>query len=153
MIKGGPKIINDGLVLCLDAHDAKSYAGEPTTNNLDSSDRANANTGPNVSNNFDSIAITKEVVNYSSDRPHVYRFKSTNATGYVSIGYNSSIQNQSGNVYAFSFDYKVIRADSGTTTNLHTGGIYESYGRGWLIKPAPEKESVLKSGKLNNKLD
>ena len=32
MIKGGPKIINDGLVLCLDAHDAKSYAGEPTTN-------------------------------------------------------------------------------------------------------------------------
>ena len=34
MIKGGPKIINDGLVLCLDAHDAKSYAGEPTTNVL-----------------------------------------------------------------------------------------------------------------------
>ena len=32
MIKGGPKIINDGLVLCLDAHDANSYAGEPTTN-------------------------------------------------------------------------------------------------------------------------
>ncbi len=32
MIKGGPKIINDSLVLCLDAHDAKSYAGEPTQN-------------------------------------------------------------------------------------------------------------------------
>ena len=32
MIKGGPKIVNDGLVLCLDAHDAKSYAGEPTQN-------------------------------------------------------------------------------------------------------------------------
>ena len=32
MIKGGPKIIKDGLVLCLDAHDAKSYAGEPVTN-------------------------------------------------------------------------------------------------------------------------
>ena len=28
----GGKIVNDGLVLCLDAHDAKSYAGEPTTN-------------------------------------------------------------------------------------------------------------------------
>lgn len=27
---------------------------------------------------------------------------------------------------------------------LHTGGIYESYGRGWLIKPEPEKEKVLK---------
>ena len=34
MIKGGPKIIKDGLVLCLDAHDAKSYAGEPVTNFL-----------------------------------------------------------------------------------------------------------------------
>ena len=38
MIKGGPKIIKDGLVLCLDAHDAKSYAGEPTTNLLGSND-------------------------------------------------------------------------------------------------------------------
>ena len=25
----------------------------------------------------------------------------------------------------------------------NTGGIYESYGRGWLIKPAPEKEKIL----------
>lgn len=33
--------------------------------------------------------------------------------------------------------------------NLHTGGIYESYGRGWLIKPAPEKEDALKYGEWN----
>ncbi|WP_240155008.1 DUF1080 domain-containing protein [Chitinophaga sp. Cy-1792] len=33
--------------------------------------------------------------------------------------------------------------------NLHTGGIYESYGRGWLIKPAPEKEQYLKMGEWN----
>jgi len=26
----------------------------------------------------------------------------------------------------------------------HTGGIYESYGRGWLIKPTPENEKYLK---------
>ena len=31
----------------------------------------------------------------------------------------------------------------------HTGGIYESYGRGWLIKPDPEKETVLKEGQWN----
>ena len=31
----------------------------------------------------------------------------------------------------------------------HTGGIYESYGRGWLIKPAPEKDSALKMGEWN----
>ncbi len=34
--------------------------------------------------------------------------------------------------------------------NLHTGGIYESYGRGWLIKPSPEKEAALKYGEWNN---
>lgn len=32
---------------------------------------------------------------------------------------------------------------------LHTGGIYESYGRGWLIKPDPAKEDVLKEGAWN----
>lgn len=31
----------------------------------------------------------------------------------------------------------------------HTGGIYESYGRGWLIKPKPEDEKHLKTGKWN----
>jgi hypothetical protein len=31
----------------------------------------------------------------------------------------------------------------------HTGGIYESYGRGWLILPKPEDEKVLKYGEWN----
>jgi hypothetical protein len=30
-----------------------------------------------------------------------------------------------------------------------TGGIYESYGRGWLIKPDPEKDQYLKMGEWN----
>lgn len=33
--------------------------------------------------------------------------------------------------------------------NQHTGGIYESYGRGWLIQPKPELESKLKAGAWN----
>lgn len=33
--------------------------------------------------------------------------------------------------------------------NQHTGGIYESYGRGWLIQPKPENEKYLKTGKWN----
>lgn len=33
--------------------------------------------------------------------------------------------------------------------DLHTGGIYESYGRGWLVKPDPEKEKVLNFGEWN----
>lgn len=31
----------------------------------------------------------------------------------------------------------------------HTGGIYESYGRGWLIQPKPEDEQWLKTGEWN----
>lgn len=33
---------------------------------------------------------------------------------------------------------------------LHTGGIYESYGRGWLIQPDEGKDSSLKMGNWNN---
>jgi hypothetical protein len=33
--------------------------------------------------------------------------------------------------------------------NSHTGGIYESYGRGWLIQPKPELEKTLKVGEWN----
>lgn len=33
--------------------------------------------------------------------------------------------------------------------NNHSGGIYESYGRGWLIQPEAEKEKVLKEGEWN----
>lgn len=32
----------------------------------------------------------------------------------------------------------------------HTGGIYESYGREWLIKPRPEDEKNLKPGDWND---
>ncbi len=34
--------------------------------------------------------------------------------------------------------------------NSHTGGIYESYGRGWLIQPKPEDEQWLKAGEWND---
>ncbi len=33
--------------------------------------------------------------------------------------------------------------------NSHTGGIYESYGRGWLIQPLPEDEQYLKPDEWN----
>ncbi|WP_132050730.1 3-keto-disaccharide hydrolase [Pseudocnuella soli] len=34
--------------------------------------------------------------------------------------------------------------------NNHTGGIYESYGRGWLIQPKPEDEQHLKVADWND---
>ena len=33
---------------------------------------------------------------------------------------------------------------------LHSGGIYESYGRGWLIKPDSSKDSIVKMGEWND---
>lgn len=33
--------------------------------------------------------------------------------------------------------------------NQHSGGIYESYGRGWLIQPTADKEKFLKEAKWN----
>ena len=143
----GPKIVTDGLVLCLDAAEVNSYAGEPTTNNLSSSDVANANAAPNRTNQYSNIAITKEVVYYSSNRPHVYRIKSTNATGYFSMGYDSSIQNQSGSVYAFSFDYKVVRADTGTGTNLGAGS-FLVYGNGYKLPTSSNIASNISSSEV-----
>lgn len=32
---------------------------------------------------------------------------------------------------------------------LHTGGIYESYGRGWLVQPHPELDGALRMGEWN----
>ena len=33
---------------------------------------------------------------------------------------------------------------------LYSGGIYESYGRGWLIKPDSSKDSIVKMGEWND---
>ena len=33
--------------------------------------------------------------------------------------------------------------------NAHTGGIYESYGRGWLVQPVPEHEKYLNESNWN----
>ena len=32
---------------------------------------------------------------------------------------------------------------------LFTGGIYESYGRGWLVQPDPELDAALRMGDWN----
>ncbi len=34
-------------------------------------------------------------------------------------------------------------------TGNNSGGIYESYGRGWLIQPGPEKDKALRMGEWN----
>lgn len=42
------------------------------------------------------------------------------------------------------------QAEVAPLANRTTGGIYESYGRGWLIKPDTSKAGILREGEWNN---
>lgn len=46
-------------------------------------------------------------------------------------------------------DIQGIQAEVDPTPGQHTGGLYESGGRGWLIQPTAEGEKALKSGEWN----
>jgi 3-keto-disaccharide hydrolase len=46
-------------------------------------------------------------------------------------------------------DIQGVQAEVDPTPGHHTGGLYESGGRGWLIQPTPEGEKALKSGEWN----
>jgi 3-keto-disaccharide hydrolase len=46
-------------------------------------------------------------------------------------------------------DIQGIQAEVDPTPNHHTGGLYESGGRGWLIQPTAEGEKALKPGEWN----
>ena len=115
----GGKIITDGLVLCLDAHDAKSYAGEPITNmaynigitghgstweaitNVPGSE---GQTGPGAHVNFkklhdDSVANTFSSANGKIFRNYVNNPATSNSTSFNNNGgfrYTSSINLTSG---------------------------------------------------------
>jgi hypothetical protein len=46
-------------------------------------------------------------------------------------------------------DIEGVQAEVDPTPGHHTGGLYESGGRGWLIQPTPEGEKALKPGEWN----
>ncbi len=46
-------------------------------------------------------------------------------------------------------DIEGVQAEVDPTPDHHTGGLYESGGRGWLIQPTPQGEKALKSGEWN----
>jgi 3-keto-disaccharide hydrolase len=46
-------------------------------------------------------------------------------------------------------DIQGVQAEVDPTPGHHTGGLYESGGRGWLIQPTPEGEKALKQGEWN----
>lgn len=83
-----------------------------------------------------------------------YGYLSTNSpykNFILSINFKQEANGNSGVFFRSSIDgvkisgWQVEVAPAGQ----HTGGIYESYGRGWLIKPEASKEKFLKPGKWN----
>jgi len=120
------------LVLCLDAMNAKSFTGEPTSNLICayavgggalSDDVADGVLGPPYGPSFYASSAATERVNlyYNKKRPHVWSLRSTNNTGYIGFFYQAT-SNTSGQVYTFSYDYKVIHGTDPTTNGATVYG-------------------------------
>ena len=96
--KAGPKIVKDDLVLCLDAHDANSYAGEPTTNLVSSSAIDFSVRSTYTGNTFSQVVDSESPSGYACEMSYTGTVNSssrckfgaadnipTSGTGFVSI--------------------------------------------------------------------
>lgn len=63
------------------------------------------------------------------------------ASGNSGIFFHSSIE---------GVDIKGVQVEVDPNPGMHTGGLYESGGRGWLVKPDVEGEKAMKAGEWNN---
>ena len=62
-------------------------------------------------------------------------------TGNSGIFYHSTLQ---------GVDIKGVQVEVDPNPGKHTGGLYESGGRGWLAKPSPNGETALRPGEWND---
>ena len=119
---GGPNVNRDGLVLFLDTPTNRSFRGEPTVNVINGGvNRATVVALPISTGTHAGISRTVTLTSYSSDRPNVLRYTSTNDTGYAMLNQQFSIQNQSGTTYTYSFEYKQL---SGPSNSLVFSVVY-----------------------------
>jgi len=125
MIKGGPKIINDGLVLCLDAHDAKSYAGEPTTNVV-----TNTNLDTGWSKGYQSNIVYNDIEPPLGIDSQVVGHTRGNSTGYW-YSYGDYAPQDPSVVYVVSMYVKTLdsnfRIAFYTANNSETGRYWSTY--------------------------
>ena len=63
------------------------------------------------------------------------------ASGNSGIFFHSSIE---------GVDIKGVQVEVDPNPGMHTGGLYESGGRGWLVKPDGEGEKAMKAGEWND---
>ena len=126
MIKGGPKIIDDSLVLCLDAHDADSYAGEPTTNLISNGGFENNTTSgwsfdPKITGSF---SVTSE-----DKKSGLYSAKLTNSTSNA-IALWKSISITSGQQYTISAWIKNVSCPTTPYFSVSSGGTFNGTSSG-----------------------
>ena len=94
----GPKIVTDSLALCLDAHEANSYAGEPTTNLVSSSAIDFSVRSTYTGNTFSQVVDSESPSGYACEMSYTGTVNSssrsrfggadnipTSGTGFVSI--------------------------------------------------------------------
>lgn len=111
----GGKIVTNGLVLCLDAHDAKSYAGEPITNMaynigilgqgstweaITSVPGSEGQTGPGANVNFKKLNDNSVANTFSNSNGKIFR----NYVNNPATSDSSSFNNNGGFRYASSIN-------------------------------------------------
>ena len=121
----GGKIVTDGLILCLDAHDAKSYAGEPTTNVVT---YTNLNTG--WSKGYQSNITYDEIDPPAGITSQVVGHTRGNNSGYW-YSYGNYAPQVPSTVYVVSMYVKTLdsnfRIAFYTADNSETGRYWSSY--------------------------
>jgi len=117
----------DALVFAYDTGDTtNSYKGQPTTNIMNTTDRAHGLAHPVGNRNFAGIDVTNtHSYYYSAKRPHCLRLQcvATGSNGYKEFGQQST-GNTSGSTYVYSFDYKFVAPNNSGTGTMGTPFVY-----------------------------
>lgn len=117
----------DALVFAYDTGDTtNSYKGQPTTNIMNTTDRAHGLAHPVGNRNFAGISVTNtHSYYYSAKRPHCLRLQcvATGSNGYKEFGQQST-GNVSGSTYVYSFDYKFVAPNDSGTGTMGTPFVY-----------------------------
>jgi len=138
----GGKIVTDGLVLCLDAHDAKSYAGEPVTNLVTSSAVDFSVRTTYSGNTFSQVEDSESPSGYACEMSYTGTVNSssrsrfgaatnipTSGTGFVSIWVKHSVgpsTTMRPSIYTGAYWYILEPLDGGSS---YLTGEYRPFGK------------------------
>jgi hypothetical protein len=114
---GGPRITSDNLVLCLDAHDAKSYPGEPTENLLTSSAMDFSVLSTYTASTFTQVADGESPTGYACE---MYYTGTVNASSRCRFGASTNVPT-SGTAFATIWVKRTAGDSASMRPSLYTG--------------------------------